>query len=67
MKNKMKAVPVNNVKISLPKAFQTNKEQPKRLAVKGVPTNILDDEFKEFLYLNKIAYTRAELKKQKGW
>ena len=33
--NKMKAVPGKNVKISLPKAFQTSKEQTKSLAVNG--------------------------------
>ena len=44
--NKMKAALSKNVRISLPKAFQTNKDQPKSLAVEGVPTDITDDEFK---------------------
>ena len=46
--NKMKAALGKNVKFSLPQGFQTNKEKPKSLAVKG-PTDIADDEFKEFL------------------
>ena len=45
--NKMKAASGRNVKVSLPQAFQTNKEKPKNLAVKGVPTNITDGKFKE--------------------
>ena len=45
----MKAALGKNVKISLPKAFQTNNDQTKSLSVKGVPTNITDDKFKEFL------------------
>ena len=47
--SKMKAALAKNVKISLPKAFQSSKEQTKSLAVKGVPTDITDIEFKEFL------------------
>ena len=38
--NKMKAALGKIVRISLPKAFQTNKDQPNVLAVKGVPTDI---------------------------
>ena len=63
----MKAALGKNVKISLPKAFQTSKEQTKSLAVKGVPTDITDTEFKEFLDLNKISHAKAErLKSKKG-
>ena len=40
--NKMKAALGRNVKVSLPQAFQTNKEKPKNLAAKGVPTNIMN-------------------------
>ena len=47
--NKMKAALGKNVKISLPKAFQINNEQTNSIAVKGVPTDITDNEFKEFL------------------
>ena len=54
-----------NVKISLPKAFQTSKEQTKGLAVKGVPTDITDIEFKEFLDLDEISYAKAERLKSK--
>ena len=65
--NKMKAALGQNVKVSLPKAFQINKQQTKSLSVKGVPTDISDSEFKEFLDLNKITFAKAEcLKKQKG-
>ena len=62
---KMKAALGQKVKISLPKAFQTNKVQNKRLAVKGVPTDITETEFKEFLDLNKITYAKAERLKSK--
>ena len=51
---KMKAALGKNVKVCLPKAFQTNNTQNKILAIKGVPTDITDDEFREFLNLNKI-------------
>ena len=57
---KMKAALGQKVKISLPKVFQTSKAQNKRLAVKGVPTDITETEFKEFLGLNKINYAKAE-------
>ena len=65
--NKMKAALGQNVKVSLPKSFQINKQQTKSLAVKGVPSDISDSEFKEFLGLNKINFAKAErFKKQKG-
>ena len=64
--SKMKAAPGKNVKISLHKAFQTSKVQTKRIAIKGVPTDIMDIEFKEFLDLNKITCAKVErLKKSK--
>ena len=56
----IKAALGKNVKVSLPKAFQTNKVQTKSLAMKGVPTDIMDSEFTEFLDLNKINYAKAE-------
>ena len=57
--NKMKACLGQNVKISLPKAYQTS--QPKKsLVIKGVPTEVSEQEFKEFLDLNKINYAKAE-------
>ena len=62
---KMKAAPGKNVKVSLPKAFQTNKTQTKNLAIKGVPTKITDKEFLEFLDLIKISYAEAERLKSK--
>ena len=56
----MKAASGLKVKISLHKAFQTSKAQNKHLVVNGVPTNITEAEFKEFLGLNKINYVKAE-------
>ena len=51
--------------MSLPKAFQTNKVSIRSLAVKGVPTDITEADFKEFLDLNKISYAKAERLKSK--
>ena len=61
----MKAALGKNVKISLPKALQTSKEQIKSLAVKGVITDVMNDEFNEFLDLDKISYAKAEGLKSK--
>ena len=63
--SKMKAALGQNVKVSLPKAFQINKQQTKSLAVKGVPSDISDSEFKEFLELKKINFAKAECLKSK--
>ena len=60
--SKMKVALAKNVKVSLPKTFQTNKTQTKSLAIKGVPTDITDIEF---LDLNKISYAKAERLKSK--
>ena len=49
-----------NVRVSLPKAYQTTQTKKKCLAVEGVPTDITENEFKEFLDLNKITYAKAE-------
>ena len=62
---KMKAALGKSVKVSLPKAFQTNKTKTKSLAIKGVPTDITDKEFLEFLDLNKINYPKAECLKSR--
>ena len=43
---KMRAALGQKVKISLPKAFQTNKVLTRSLAVKGVPTDITEAEFR---------------------
>ena len=51
--SKMKAALGQNVKISLPKAFQTSKEETKSLAAKEVPNDLTDIEFKELFGLNK--------------
>ena len=66
--SKMKAGTGKNVKVSLPKAFQTKKQkQKKSLAVKRVPADITDSEFQKFLDLNKINCAKAErLKSQKN-
>ena len=58
--NKMKACLGQNVSASLPKAYQTAKTASKTLMVKGVPTEVSEKDFKEFLDLNKIIYTKAE-------
>ena len=64
--SKMKAALGQKVKVSLPKAFQINKADTKSLVVKGVPTDITESEFKQFLDINKIGYAKAErLKSQK--
>ena len=58
--NKMKAFLGQNVSTSLPKAQQTAKAASKTLMVKGVPTKVSEKNFKEFLDLNKIIYSKAE-------
>ena len=62
---KMKAALGKNVRISLPKAYQINSSQNKCLAVKGVPTDISEADFLDFLNLNKISYAKAEHLKSK--
>ena len=62
---KMKAALGQKVKISLPKAYQTDKVPTKSLVVKGVPTDMTVSEFKKFLDLNKISYAKAERLKSK--
>ena len=47
--NKMKACLGQNVSASLPKAYQTAKTASKTLVVKGVPTEVSEKDFKEFL------------------
>ena len=51
--NKMKACLGQNLKISLPKAYEM-KEKSKTLVGKGVPTKFTNYEFKEILDSNKI-------------
>ena len=63
--NKMKAAQGQKVKVSLPEAYETSKVPSKSLAVKGVPTDITEVEFIEFLDLNKIKYAKAEHLKSK--
>ena len=58
--SKMKAALGKNVRISLPKAYKISQKQNKCLAVKGVPTDVTEADFKEFLDLNKISYAKAE-------
>ena len=62
---KVKAALGQKVKVSLLKNFQTSKLQNKSLAVKGIPTDITEAEFKEFLDLTKISYAKAERLKSK--
>ena len=61
---KMKATLGQNAKITLPKAYQINKTQNKSLAIKGAPTDITDDEFREFFNL-KMSYAKADRLKSK--
>ena len=63
----MKAALGQIVNVSLLKAFQTNKNQTRStsLAIKGVPTDITDSEFKDFLDLNKMKFAKAERLKSK--
>ena len=63
--SKMKAALGKNVRVSLPKAYQITQNQNKCLVVKGVPTDITETDFKEFLDLNKICYAKAERLKSK--
>ena len=63
--NKVKAALGQKVKVNLPKAYQTSKVQYKSLALKGIPTDITEMEFKKFLDLNKITYAKAERLKSK--
>ena len=61
--NNMKACLGQNVSASLPKAYQfyqTAKTVSKTLVVKGVPTEVSEKDFKEFLDLNKIISAKAE-------
>ena len=58
--NKMKACLGQNISASLPKAYQTAKAASKTLVVKGVLTEVSEKDFKKFLDLNKIIYTKAE-------
>ena len=63
--SKMKAALGKNIRISLPKAYQLSQKRNKCLAVKGVPPDITETDFKEFLDLNKICYAKAERLKSK--
>ena len=63
--SKMKAALGKNVRVSLPKAYQITKQKNKCLVVKGVPTDLTDEDFNEFLDLNKISYAEAERYKSK--
>ena len=63
--SKMKAALGKNVRVSLPKAYQITKQKNKCLMVKGVPTDLTEEDFREFLGLNKISYAKAERYKSK--
>ena len=52
--SKMKAALGKNVKVSLPKAFQTKKKDKQKVFLWK------DSEFQEFLNLNRIIYTKRE-------
>ena len=55
---KMKAALGKNVKVSLPKVFQTNKTPNKSLVIKGIPTDITDVEFGDSLISTKLTTPR---------
>ena len=57
--SKVKACLGQKIKISLPKAYQTANRK-KSLVIKRVPAEVTEQEFKEFLDLNKINYAKAE-------
>ena len=61
---KMKACLGQNLKISLPKAYQI-KEKSKTRVVNGVPTEFADNEFRQVLDYNKIQDAKAERKKSR--
>ena len=56
----MEACLGQNVLTNLPKAYQTAKTTSKTLVVKGVPTQVLEKDFKKSFDLNKIIYAKAE-------
>ena len=56
--SEMKAALGQKVKVSLPKAFQINKAHTKSLVVKGVPIDITESGFKEFLISTKSVMPR---------
>ena len=60
----MKACLGQNLKISLPKAYQI-KEKSKTLVVKEAPTEFTNDELKEILDYNKIQHAKAERMKSR--
>ena len=62
---KMKAALGKNVRVSLPKAYQTTKQKNKCLVVKGVPTDLTDEKFKEFLDLIKFLMPKLNATKAK--
>ena len=55
----MKACVAQKVRINLPHTFQTVKST-KSPVVKGVSTKVTEHDFKEFIVLSKINYTKAE-------
>ena len=63
--SKMKAALGKNVRVSLPKAYQITKQKNKCLVVKGVPTDLTEEDFKEFLDLIKFHMPRLNAIKAK--
>ena len=63
--SKMKAALGKNVKVSLPKAFQTKKSSNERSCCKRRSNRHTVSEFQEFLDLKKINYAKAERLKSK--
>ena len=59
-KSKMKAALGPNVKVSLPRAFQSAKKQSHKVLVKSVSIDIKQEEFENMLTQNKITFAKAE-------
>ena len=49
-----------NVKVSLPQAFQSAKKQSHKVLVKGVSTDIKQEQFENMLTQNNITFAKAE-------
>ena len=58
--SKMKAALGPNVKVSLPQAFHSARKQSHKVLVKGVLTDIKQEEFENMLTQNKITLAKAE-------
>ena len=58
--SKIKAALDPNVKVSLPQAFHSVKKQIHKVLVKGISTDIKQEEFENVLTQNKTTFAKAE-------